>query len=71
VTESADNGRKVVVFSYFLAVLATVHSAMGRHAFGPITGSVTPSERQAAVDAFSGWTLTPSWSARSRPAVSV
>jgi SNF2 family DNA or RNA helicase len=53
VTESSDNGRKVVVFSYFRAVLDTVHSAIGRHAFGPLTGSVPASERQAAVDAFS------------------
>jgi superfamily II DNA or RNA helicase len=50
---SAVNGRKGVVVSDFLAVLATIHGAIGRHAFGPLTGSVTPSERQAAVDAFS------------------
>src|SRR5712691_8089448 len=53
VTESAANGRKVVVFSYFRDVLDTVHAAIGRHALAPLTGSVPPAHRQAMVDDFS------------------
>jgi superfamily II DNA or RNA helicase len=57
VVESAENGRKVVVFSYFRDVLATVHSAISRrvfqHVLGPVTGNVPPTQRQAAVDEFS------------------
>ena len=51
--EAGENGRKVLVFSFFRDVLATVHRALGPRAFGPITGDVTPAKRQALVDAFS------------------
>ncbi|MGZ4314193.1 MAG: DEAD/DEAH box helicase [Gaiellaceae bacterium] len=52
VEESADNGWKVVVFSYFRDVLAAVHHAIGDAAAGPITGSVKPEGRQEIVDEF-------------------
>jgi SNF2 family DNA or RNA helicase len=52
VAESADNGRKVLIFSYFRAVLAAIHNALDSHVFGPLTGSVAPPERQRTVDAF-------------------
>ncbi|WP_460860089.1 DEAD/DEAH box helicase [Nocardiopsis coralliicola] len=57
VDEAAGNGRKVLVFSYYRDVLATVAGALadrrGRPAPGPpITGSVPPARRQAIVDAF-------------------
>jgi len=51
--EAGDNGRKVIVFSYFRDVLATVHKALGAHSFGPLTGDVPPARRQSLVDAFS------------------
>jgi superfamily II DNA or RNA helicase len=50
--EAGDNGRKVLVFSFFRDVLTTVHRALGPRAFGPITGDVAPAKRQALVDAF-------------------
>lgn len=50
--EAGDNGHKVIVFSYFRDVLATVHSALGPRAFGPLTGDVTAPKRQVLVDAF-------------------
>jgi len=50
--EAGDNGHKVVVFSFFRDVLATVHRTLGPRAFGPLTGDVTPAKRQALVDAF-------------------
>ncbi|MFF0506404.1 DEAD/DEAH box helicase [Streptomyces fimicarius] len=53
VDEARDNGLKVVVFSYFREVLATVGDALGPDAFGPLSGSVPPARRQELVDAFS------------------
>jgi len=50
--EAGENGHKVLVFSFFRDVLATVHRALGPRAFGPLTGDVTPAKRQALVDAF-------------------
>ena len=55
--EARKNGRKVVVFSYFLGVLATVHAALVEHgftAFGPLTGATPVEERQRLVDGFTG-----------------
>ncbi|WP_274034796.1 DEAD/DEAH box helicase [Streptomyces sp. MMBL 11-1] len=53
VDEARDNGLKVVVFSYFREVLATVGEALGPDAHGPLSGSVPPARRQELVDAFS------------------
>ncbi|MCA1706382.1 MAG: DEAD/DEAH box helicase [Actinobacteria bacterium] len=50
--ESAENSRKVVVFSYFRDVLDTVYRSFPS-AHGPITGNVSPIERQMIVDRFS------------------
>jgi SNF2 family DNA or RNA helicase len=50
--DAADEGRKVIVFSFFLDVLEVVHRLAAPHAFGPLTGSVPPVERQALVDRF-------------------
>lgn len=51
--EAADNGRKVVVFSYFLGVLDSASQALGGRAVGPLTGSVSPDRRQELIDEFS------------------
>ncbi len=53
VEESAANGRKVVVFTYFRDVLATIGQALDGRAFGPIAGDVPAAQRQALVDRFS------------------
>jgi SNF2 family DNA or RNA helicase len=53
VEEAEDNGRRVVVFSYFRDVLEQVAAAMPGRVFGPLTGSVTPIKRQEMVDQFS------------------
>jgi superfamily II DNA or RNA helicase len=55
-SEATTNGRKVVVFSYFRAVLDTVCAALGPHALGPITGSTPTVERQRIVDRFTAAT---------------
>jgi superfamily II DNA or RNA helicase len=52
VAEAADNGLKVVVFSYFRDVLGTVQEALGGRLFGPISGSVPAARRQRLVDEF-------------------
>lgn len=50
--EATEDGRKVVVFSFFRDVLETVAATLGPKAIGPLTGSITPSMRQAMVDEF-------------------
>ncbi|MBD0695676.1 helicase SNF2 [Streptomyces sp. CBMA123] len=52
VREAADNGRKVVVFSFFRDVLAVVQEALGHRVFGPVDGSLAAEKRQAVVDEF-------------------
>lgn len=51
--ESAAEGWKTVVFSYFLNTLERVAAAVDLPVFGPLTGSVPPSARQVLVDDFS------------------
>jgi SNF2 family DNA or RNA helicase len=56
VTEAADSGRKIVVFSYFRGVLETVTTTLDAtevKVVGPLTGDIAPAERQAMVDEFS------------------
>ena len=57
ISEAADGGRKVVVFSYFRDVLETVIEVLagrdgvpGLPVVGPLTGDIPPAERQAMVD---------------------
>ncbi len=56
VDEAAESGLKVVVFSYFRDVLATVARAIGPAVFGPLTGRLGAAERQALVDDFTAAT---------------
>ncbi|QJW36919.1 DEAD/DEAH box helicase [Cellulosimicrobium protaetiae] len=50
--EAAENGRKVVVFSYFRDVVDVVARALGDLALAPLTGSVPARTRQTIVDDF-------------------
>jgi superfamily II DNA or RNA helicase len=52
VEEATEDGRKVVVFSFFRGVLDTIMTVLGDAAIGPVTGDVPPPDRQALVDAF-------------------
>jgi SNF2 family DNA or RNA helicase len=52
VEESFQSGQKVIVFSYFRSVIEQVMQALGERAIGPITGSVSSSQRQNIVDQF-------------------
>ncbi len=50
--EAEEDGRKIIVFSYFRETIRTVCEILGRRALEPITGSVSPTRRQELVDAF-------------------
>ncbi|WP_125777787.1 DEAD/DEAH box helicase [Antribacter gilvus] len=50
VDEAVANGRRVIVFSYFLNVLQQVSTMLGDLAVGPLTGSVPVADRQEMVD---------------------
>ena len=50
--EAEDEGRKVLVFSFFLATIAAVQKLLEEKCYGPITGSVPVRERQEIIDAF-------------------
>lgn len=52
VEDAGDEGRKVIVFSYFLDVLEAVGERVGDRAIGPVTGKVAAPKRQAMVDEF-------------------
>ena len=52
VDEATEDGRKVVIFSFFRSVLDSVVAILGDKAVGPITGDVPPQQRQALVDEF-------------------
>ncbi len=52
--EYRETGRRVIVFSFFLDVLAAVGRRFERDVIGTIDGSVSPEERQALVDALGG-----------------
>jgi SNF2 family DNA or RNA helicase len=58
VEESFESGQKVIVFSYFRSVIEQVVQALGERAIGPITGSVSSTQRQYIVDEFQN-SLTP------------
>lgn len=45
VAEAEENGRHVLVFSYFLRVLDEVAAALPGRVFGPLTGSVQAAKR--------------------------
>jgi len=48
--EAAADGRRIIVFSFFLGVLETVQNMLGDRCVGLINGSVPPAERQGLVD---------------------
>jgi ERCC4-related helicase/flagellar biosynthesis/type III secretory pathway chaperone len=52
VEESFESGQKVIVFSYFRTIIEQVMQALGERAIGPITGSVSSTQRQNIVDQF-------------------
>ena len=51
--EAKEQGRRIIVFSFFLKTLARAGEALGDRCMGPINGSVTPAMRQKIIDEFS------------------
>lgn len=52
VTEAESEGRKVIVFSFFLDTIRKVSMLLGDRCTNPINGSVTPQRRQEIIDEF-------------------
>ena len=52
--EAREDGRKIIIFSYFRETIRAVQRLLGKRALEPITGSVSPQKRQEIVDAFTG-----------------
>lgn len=52
VEEAKDNDAKVIVFSYFRAVLDTVRTEVSGAVFGPLTGATPSNQRQKMIDEF-------------------
>ncbi len=50
--EAKENGRKILIFSFFRDVIDTLSQALIDQSLEPITGSVTPARRQAIIDDF-------------------
>lgn len=47
-----ENGRRVIVFSFFIHTIQTVMQLLGDRCYGPISGGVSGAKRQEILDAF-------------------
>ncbi|MBQ7134435.1 MAG: DEAD/DEAH box helicase family protein [Ruminococcus sp.] len=52
VEDAQEEGRKVIVFSFFLDTIQKVTSLLGERCMEPINGSVAPQRRQEIIDEF-------------------
>lgn len=52
IQEAESEGRKVIVFSFFLDTIRKIAAFLGDRCMNPINGSVTPQRRQEILDAF-------------------
>lgn len=52
VDEAKSDGRKVIVFSFFLDTIRKVTELLGNQCTNPINGAVTPQRRQEIIDEF-------------------
>ena len=50
--EAKDDGRKILVFSFFINTIEMIGNALGNRCLEPITGSIQPKRRQEIVDEF-------------------
>jgi SNF2 family DNA or RNA helicase len=50
--EARDEGRKVIVFSFFIDTLNKICALLGERALGPITGAISTAARQEMIDEF-------------------
>ncbi len=52
ILEAESEGRKVIVFSFFLDTIRKIATLLGNRCLNPINGSVPPARRQEIIDAF-------------------
>ena len=52
IEEATEDGRKILVFSFFLETLRDVCAFLGDRCLNPINGSVSPQRRQEIIDEF-------------------
>ena len=52
VEDAKEDGRKVIVFSFFLDTIAKVRTLLGESCMEPINGSIPPQRRQEIIDEF-------------------
>lgn len=52
VEEAFEEGRKIIVYSFYLGVIELVRDILGSKCVGVINGSVSPKERQNIIDRF-------------------
>lgn len=52
IQSAKDEGRKVIVFSYFLDTISKIRENLGDKCSQPITGSINPRRRQEIIDDF-------------------
>lgn len=52
VEDAEKDGRKVIVFSFFLDTIAKISKLLGERCLEPINGSVAPARRQEIIDEF-------------------
>ena len=52
VEDAESDGRKVIVFSFFLDTIRKITSFLGKRCTNPINGSVSPQRRQEIIDEF-------------------
>lgn len=52
IADAQDDGRKVLVFTFFLDTAASVSDLLGKKCVGTITGSLSPKKRQELVEKF-------------------
>ncbi|MDD6462150.1 MAG: DEAD/DEAH box helicase [Bifidobacteriaceae bacterium] len=52
VADATEDGRKIIVYSYYLHTIDAICQRYADRVIGPINGSVSPADRQRMVDAF-------------------
>lgn len=52
IADAAAEGRKIIVFSFFLDTIKKITQLLGKQCFGPINGSISPQRRQEIIDEF-------------------
>ena len=52
ISDAEEDGRKVIVFSFYLDTIRKIREFLGRRCWGPINGSVPPETRQDIINSF-------------------